>query len=1241
MKIVRTIMTSVLVAGFLLCFMGTVYSQGTNLGTIRGTVTDANGAVIPNAAVRITDKATGLFRDLTTNAEGNYEAAALKPGTYEVLVTANGFKKTIAEAVLNGSETVRADIKTEVGTQNETVTVTGTETGLIQRDQPVIAGTLDNRQLQEVPRDSREILEYLYLNPDITQGPGGDGTFKFLGAQSYGATFSLDGQRTNGGIFGEPTSSQPSLETVGELIVLSKNFTAEYSGVANIRIETKRGGADYHGSLFYNNKNSALAARSIQDKVDEANFLPSSAVPTFPTPYFNLNEVGGSFGGPVPFSRKRTFFLMAYERRWDLAPIRIRSSNLPSSLILGGNFTQIRDTSKPVVPASVIPLLTPAELANNTILTGTTRRFVTIPSRLLNPIALNLMNGYYPHANPAAPLRNADANGQNTDGRLADFAQSFGSLLTRDLATLRVDHDFSDKDKFYAVYNFQVRTGNRGLVANPLPAFGLLSQHQKNHTLSLSYTRLFTNSVVNEARGGLNYQYLYRRANITTGEFLSSIGFNRDEITAYGSVVGPDLVGTPGEVAFTFAPFQGIPNGGRNVNRPMDQKLVTFGDTLTWVKGSHSFKFGGDFVRNQAVDGFAFNRNNPRGTLSWGTTLSNYAQFLLGMPSTLANNAANSVRDVRPALDVSNTESGFFFQDDFKIHPRLTLNLGLRYEVFTPFVDKNDLMVNFDPNGTGNGGRKGRFVVPTEAVKARIHPFFITYGTVTAAEAGVGRGLVNTDKNNFAPRLGAAWRLTDKSVIRGGYGIVYPTSAAQGMRDAIATNTFNQTIRRRQTIGLPGGINPAGGTFPRGLTPFNNAIQTALQGIAANAIPFDVQSPRIEQFNVTFERELMNDFGVRVSYIGSRQHGLIGGFDLNELAPNNTPFGVHDDNGDPCYDTTPGVITTDLGNCVESPADEARRPFPNGLGDFLATYGNTGRGRSHALQIEVNRRFARGLMFNASYTLLDQKSNGLDVGDSSLGGALYNQFIPQNDFSRDSFVSRHRFVSYGAYELPFGKGRTYGKDISGWEDALAGGWDVTWNMFAKSGTGFTPFWSCPNNCSPIFPGNIASGFVDAVGDFNGPSFRPVVIGDPSAGLTPGQAFNPAAFGLPPTGADVFDNPKIARRNSLIGPGAWGVNMGLRKYFRFSETTRLELGADFNNVFNHPLFAPPGASGDPSDNLGGTFANLGEFDMGLNSSGQPVIASVTPNPLFGVKNRSYSQEGIDNRRSIRLRLRLTF
>jgi hypothetical protein len=1195
-----------LTVGILLCVHSPGYSQGSNLGTIRGNVTDANGAVITNAAVQVTDQGTHLSRDVTTNSEGNYEVVALKPGTYKVSVTASGFKTSTMDAIVSGSDTVRADLTMEVGAQTESVIVVGGEAGVIEKDQPVLASRLDNKQLTEVPRDSREILEFLYLNPDITQGPGGDGTFKFIGAQSYGATFSLDGQRTNGGIFGEPTSSQPSLETIGELIVLSKNFSAEYSGIANIRIETKRGGASYHGSLFYNNKNSALAAWTTQDKQDKANFLPTPAIATFPTPYFNLNETGGSIGGPFPFSGKNTFFLLSYERRWDFAPVRVRASNIPTSLILNGDFTSINAANRPTVPDAVLPLLTPAELANNTVITSGTRRFLSIPTRLLNPVAQGIVNGYYPHSSPSAPFNHAN-------GRLTDFAQSFGGLLTRDLATFRIDHDFSDKDKFYAVYNFQARNGNRGLVASPLPAFGLQSQHQTNHTLSLNYTRIFSNSFVNELRGGINYQNLYRRANLETGQWMSSVGFNDSEINSYGSVVGPSLIDTPGQVAFVFGGFPGIPNGGRNTDRPMDQRLATFGDTISWTTGKHSIRAGADIVRNQAVDGFALNRNNPRGTVNYAANLGGFSNFLLGLSPT----SVTYVRDVRPALDVSNWEQGYFVNDDYKIHDRFTLSLGLRYEVHTPFVDKNNLMVNFDPNGTGNGGRKGRFVVPTADVIPKIHPFFVTYGVVTADEAGVGRGLINTDRNNFAPRVGGAWRLTENSVLRGGFGIFYPTSAAQGMRDAIATNTFNQRVTKRGTAGLPGGINP------RGITPFTGGT-VSVQGIAANAIPFNLQDPRFEQYNITYENEFMLNTGFRVSYIGGRQHGLIAGLDLNELAPNNIPFGITNEDGDRCDPLE--------GDCVESPTDEARRPFPDGLGSFLATYGNTGRGQSNAFQVEVNRRFARGLMFNISYTLLDQKSSGVDVGNSSLGGALYNQFNISNDLSRDSFVSRHRMVSYGTWDIPFGRGREYGRDISKWADAIAGGFQVSWNMFAKSGTGFTPFWTC-NNCDPVFPGNIASGFVDAVGDFSGPSFRPRIVGDPTANATGNQLFNPAAFALPPTGADIFDNPDIAKRNTLLGPGTWGMNLGLRKYFQIKEEMRLEVGVDFNNLLNHPLFSP----------LDVEFANLGSFDVSLNAAGQPVILpdNVQPNPTFGRNDTSFTQEGIDNRRSVRLKLRLTF
>ena len=284
----NSLLTIILTSLCILFSAGQMFAQGTNLGTIRGTVTDSNGAVVINAKVQVIDQATDLAREITTDKAGNYEVTGLKYGSYRVIVSAQGFKTaSVNQVSLRGGDTVRTDVELQVGGTTETVEVTAITP--ITLETPTISDQLTSRELQELPRDSRDIYSFLYLNPNITQSTG-DGAFKFIGAQSYGASFSLDGQRANGGIFGEPTQSQPSFETIGELVVLSNNYTAEYAGIANVRVETKRGEKNYHGSLFYNNKNSALAAWSIGDKDAQTNFLPTVTQAKFPTPYFNLNE---------------------------------------------------------------------------------------------------------------------------------------------------------------------------------------------------------------------------------------------------------------------------------------------------------------------------------------------------------------------------------------------------------------------------------------------------------------------------------------------------------------------------------------------------------------------------------------------------------------------------------------------------------------------------------------------------------------------------------------------------------------------------------------------------------------------------------------------------------------------------------------------------------------------------------------------------------------------------------------
>ncbi len=1174
-------------------------AQGTDLGSIRGNVTDASGAAVPDATVTITDLGTDIPRVIKTNGVGEYEANGLKTGNYKVLIEAKGFNTLELSGVnVRSGEAARADGRMEVGRGSEAVVVHET-VPLIQTENPTVSGTLDNQQLTELPRDSRDYGSFLYLNPSITQASG-SGSFKFLGAQSYGASFSLDGQRSNGGIFGEPTTSQPSLESIGEITVMSNSFTAEYAGIANIRIETKRGEANYHGTLFYDNKNSALAAWSLTDKLGKASFSPTAAQSAYPTPYFNLNEFGGSFGGPVP-KIKNTFFFAAYEKRLQHSPVNIYSSNLPQASLLLGDFSKVNDSAKPNVPASVT--LSAAEMAQYTV-GGLGKQFISIPSRLMNPVVAKLIQTYFPATSTAAPIN-------PVNGRLTAFYTNKPGTLDRNLGTLRVDHDFNSRDRIYGVLNEQTLDSATAAVLSPYTPLGLTQNTQKNHTLSLSEVHLFGDSIVNEFRGGFNRVPNLRHSNQTLRDFLKNIGLSDSDITAYGAVVTPEALDTFGHPAINYSStFAAFGTGGRNTYRPLDQNLMTFGDTLNWNTGKHTIRAGADFVRNQALDGFTSGRGNPRGLMTYsGSGTSPLARFLMGM----APDTVRYVNLFRPPMDVHNWETGFFAQDDYRILPKLTLNIGMRYEIVTPFTEANDLLVNFDPTGKNPNGNKGVFVVPSTSTLKYTDPRFAKYGVVTADSIGVPRSLVRTDYKDFAPRVGLAWRFADKMVLRGGYGLFYPTSAAQGIRDPLATNSFQVSLTKNGTT------TPLSG-WP---TPLTGGAQTALSGlISGNWVPFDLKQPRIHQFNVTMEREIGWNTAVRASYLGTIMQRLISGVDYSMIPPSDKPYGT----------TTGDGVTAcspDDGDCDFSASDLARSPFP-GLSDYLTAFQNFGHGRSHAFQTEVKKRFSSGLTFDVSYTLLNQKSTAPDTGNSSLGGTPYNQFDASSDYGTDAFTSTHRLVTYGIYETPFGRGHKWGGNMPKAVDYVAGGWQITWQAFAKSGTAFTPYWLC-DNCDPVVPGNVASGSIDATGGFTGTAFRPLVTGNPTV-RSGDRIWDPAAFGLMPLGADIFSNPKVAIRNLLRGPSTTGLNMGVKKIFKFGERARAEFGADVQNLLNHPLLSP--------SDMG--IANLGSFALQVNPSTlKPEISSVTPNPDFGRLISSNTQDGVEARRTVRLRLRIIF
>ena len=334
-------------------------------------------------------------------------------------------------------------------------------------------------------------------------------------------------------------------------------------------------------------------------------------------------------------------------------------------------------------------------------------------------------------------------------------------------------------------------------------------------------------------------------------------------------------------------------------------------------------------------------------------------------------------------MDVHNWESGYFIQDDFRINSKVTLNMGLRYDVITPFIDANDLMANLDPNFVSSTGHIGRFVVPSSATFKYLDPAIVNFGVVTADQSGlgIGRGLLQTDHTAFGPRVGLAWQVMPRTVVRGGYGLYYPTSAAQGIRDPLATNTFNQGRTKKGTGAWPSGAS--GGST----TPFTGgAVQGFGNTPSANYVPFNLKNPRVQQWNATVEREIPWQSSLRFSYIGGKETGEIVGRDLNFIAPSNNGFGTTAGDGvTPC---DPAGLSSGLG-CDYSPADLARLKIPS-LGDFVTGFANLGHSLTTSFQVEAKRQ-ARGLQFSVAYTFLDQKSSGLDVGNSSLGGNAYNQ----------------------------------------------------------------------------------------------------------------------------------------------------------------------------------------------------------------------------------------------------------
>jgi hypothetical protein len=1066
-------------------------------------------------------------RPVETDAEGRFEAPNLRPGTYRVEVITPNFKKYEQTGiVLRAAGIARADVRLELGALTESVTVSAEGANNITLESQAISRGLDEQQLRDLPRSSRDIQEFLLLNPNVL---GGADNMQFLGGRTYGVSYIQDGQASTNAIFGTVGNSAPGLDAIAELQVLSNSYSAEYGGLAGVVVTTKRGGNNYRGSAFYDFNTEGLNALTYNQKL-------SGVERGEPDTETHDYRWGASLGGPLKSGK--TFFFANYEGSNDKAIYGGRTATVPTEAMRNGDF---RGTAvRPRDP-----------------LTGQPFPDQVIPANRIDPAARNVLNFFYPLPN----------QGTLSSG-YGQFRQFVPKTRDRHRADVRVDHEASRNDSIFLRGSYQYRnpqgmTFEGGGATAALTNLPVLNRELNTSSLIAGWTRIFSPTVVNEFRVGYNHDDSKRESTYLAADVTRQLGL---EVPAS---IGADRHGFP---TFTFSGSNrpvNIADAGRNVDRTLRQDALSISDNVSFILGGHSLKAGGLFTRNTAKDGFGFGVNF-RGRYRFnGTRTGNaFTDFLLGLPQDVADHISN-----RGPLEGYSQDFAVFLQDDWRVNRSLTVFLGLRYEIVGVWHEDSNLLANFRPL------EGGYHVVPNAQAAALLPPDAIALGrTRTADQVGLSDSLVNTDKNNFSPRVGFAWRVGEdnKTVLRGGFGIFHPTVAVQGVRDLLATNEFRYTKLYRGG-GLRNGFS--GGVLSPNLGGFGN------QGIDP-----DIESPDIYQYNLTLERELPGDLGLRLSYIGSTMRKLLVDRDYNTLPANTDPFDSED------------------------PEDFARLPFYP-YGTYMDIVENRGSGQLHAAQVELTRRWRNGLALNAAYTLAHSDGNAPDSGNSTIGTVMFDPYDIEKDRGPDPNVVKHRVVVNGTWDLPVGHGRKLGANMPGWADALFGGWTVSTLFQARSGLNLTPFFSGYYSNNPWNTGKP----LDGLGNFFCCAWRPDQLRDPNTGGSRDAFFDITAYGLPAPG--VLGN---AKKGSLRGPGTWVVNFAFYKDVVARQRFRLQLSALLDNAFNHPQFFP---------GYGDDFANLQNY----------LEDGVTDNGVTGVLGGGTiaNVEGFSPGRVFRMGLRVTF
>ena len=1027
-------------AGFLSALLGIALNLAqlpaqSIFATIVGTVTDSSSAVVSGARVTVVNAGTNEKREFTTDEKGNYEINNLFPGTYSLEVEMAGFAKYRQEQVeLASKQNARIDIKLDVAGQVTQVAVHSEGITPLETESAKLSDARNLQQLQTLPLAARSVYRFLVLTPGVTGGM--NGTMSVSGSGLRQVHFAVDGVtmsdvRTSNTI--GPTLN--FMEAFEEVKIDFGNNSAEFKGVGTLDISTKRGGNEVHGSVYDYYGTGAFLAR---DYFTHAR----SGTPT--------HGFGGSISGPAYLpkiynGKDKTFWFASYETTFAPQGASNLTPTVPLAAWKQGDFSgQAVDIKDPLNGGVPFP--------NR-----------TLPQNRLNSVA-KLYLPFWPDPN---------------FGNIAVFAnQNFRQLGRVDFAKphnfqSRVDHRISGKNTIFGRYLHQ-RQQNPDFESG-LP--GTLGFHQQlrvvKHVL-VSDTHIFSTSLINEARFGISFNTNPQSAKDINGpDFIKRAGLTN--VTRDGVI--PDVHEIP---VVSFAQGPGIQAISVTNQREGNEDLTyQWQDTVSKITGKHSLRFGAEVNlryfkdQNQSTNLFGnFQFTNQYTGL-------NFADFLLGMPTTLSR-APYALRRVDRSVAYD-----FFVQDNYRVTPRLTLNLGLRYELHPGWTTAGNRISGFDL-------KTGSIVVPDSALSL-VSPLFPTnvVPVIGNSKTDFNDKLMRTPKKNFAPRIGFAWRAfgSPTFVVRAAYGIFYDIIPYQ---PALFSAPF--------IVSEPSYTNPANVSDP-GFVQWPLAFPN-VQRLAAVSVPSTYQNGfrtgYAQNWNFTLEKELWKT-SFRGSYIGTGGREFPRPFNVNQPLPG------------------PGLY-------VDKP-----RPFPNLPG---ITYQINGANHTyHALNLEVDRRFYQGLTLHSAFSFAK------DLGTNDL--TPENTYDLARERGQQQIQAYRRWVNFFIYDLPVGKGKRFGGSLKGVPAHLLGGWTVSGSGTLQDGQNETPVWSAPDIHGIAFTSSRTAPQV---------SYRPDCIGDPNLAADQrsiGAWYNVNVFRLP-TNPSVFGT---CGRGIIQGPGVAVMHAGLFKTFQ--------------------------------------------------------------------------------------------